>query len=360
MVGAKLRRMRILFAGRFEPDYNRTRILADGLTRLGVEVEMLPIARHDGAAGRVISAAAVHADAVVVPCFAHRSVTFVRRHCGGKPLVFDPLVSKYQTTVEDYRTASRWSFDALRCWWRDRSSLRGADLVLADTAQHLAYYRDAYGVPDRHLAVLPIGVDEELFAPPAQRRPNARLNLFFYGSFAPLQGVPVIIAAARRLASAGHRLRLVGGGHDEYVVKAALRESAIQGLEWIPTVPYEALPGEIAQADVCLGIFDPGRKASLVVPNKLYHYASCARCMVSLDTPALREVFAPDRDMVAVAPGVEALVEAINQLAADPDRIVGIGNRARQKIEVSLTRNAIAGRFLELLRDRLPLAPGMR
>lgn len=348
--------MRILFAGRFEPDYNRTRILADGLGRLGVAVEMLPIARHVGSAGAQIAKAAAAADVVVVPCFAHRSVGFVRRHCAGKPLVFDPLVSKYQTTVEDYRTASPWSFDALRCWWRDRCALRGADLVLADTAQHLAYYRDRYRIPEARLGVLPIGVDEDLFAPRPATSTGTGLRIFFYGLFAPLQGVPVIIAAARRLAAAGHRLRIVGGGHDEAGVRAGLAADPLPGLEWVPSVPYEQLPGEIAAADVCLGIFDPGRKASLVVPNKLYHYAACGRCALTLDTPAIREVFTPDRDIVAVAPGADALVDAIAALAVRPERIAAIARAARATIEGSLTRNAVAARLLALLRDRLGVA----
>jgi len=268
--------LRILFTGRFEPDYNRTQVLAAGLSDLGVTVRMLPITRHDHNDGREIANAAAEADLVLVPCFAHRSVPFVRRHCA-RPLVFDPLVSKWQTAVEDYASASRWSLTALRCWWRDRAAFRAADLIVADTAAHAAYYQQEYGIAERRLCVVPVGADEQMFIDRGARtsRSGGGLDLFFYGSFAPLHGVPVIIAAMRILAGEGHHLRIVGGGYTEPQVRRDLEHAPVPGVELLPTVPSVQLPGLISAADVCLGNFGEGRKAQLVIPNKLYHYAAC-------------------------------------------------------------------------------------
>ena len=55
------------------------------------------------------------------------------------------------------------------------------------------------------------------------------------------------------------------------------------------------LPGELAAAAVVLGVFGAGRKAAMVVPNKVYQAAAAGRPLVTRDGPALREVLEPGR-----------------------------------------------------------------
>jgi glycosyltransferase involved in cell wall biosynthesis len=363
---APARPLKVLFAGDYDARYNRTQVICEGLAKLGVEIVHLPFRSRTFRAARQVREAGRGADFVFLPSFTHQQVRFVKRALPGTPLLFDPLISKYMTAVFDYREAGRYSIRALRNWLKDKLSLNAADMVLADTLAHAGYYHRHFGVHPARLRVLPVGVNTSTFHPDgaAAPRQDGMLIVGFYGAFAPLQGTGVIVEAIRLLQPhPAIAFEIVGTGFDYPRLLRELQARPVQRLSLPGWVAQEDLGRRINGYDICLGIFGSGIKADVVIPNKVYHYAACARAIVTRDTPAIREVFTPGRDIELVAPGPEALAAKILELKRDPARRQALGRQARRLMEQEYNESRIAERLLAAYRDaaagvRRPL-PGL-
>jgi glycosyltransferase involved in cell wall biosynthesis len=271
-------------------------------------------------------------------------------------LVFAPLVTLSETLVEDRAVFPAGGLRARLVAVLDRTTLRAADLVLADTESHAAYLR-ALGAPADRVAVWHFGVEPE-FVAPVQGQANPR-RVLFYGRHLPLHGIPTILRAAARLGDRAD-VTLLGSGPERPRMEALATRLAAP-VTWRDDVPLAALPAELAAASVVLGIFDAGRKAAMVVPNKVYQAAAAGRPLVTRDGPALREVLTPEAHCLACPPGdPDALADAIVRLLDDPPLAARLGSAARAHVLGRFGEAAVASRLAGLLAARLGVGPAGR
>ena len=309
--------------------------------------------RWAGAARRLAARWREHAAAatLVVAGFGGQlDVLLARAVCRPRAgLVFAPLVSLSETLVEDRGVFPAGGVRARAVGAIDRATFAAADVVLADTAAHAAYLVEL-GAARERVAVLPLGVEPEFLAA-AAAAPVPR-RVLFYGHHLPLHGVDTILAAAERLAS-DVEVVLVGNGPERAALEARGRRGGA-ALVWRDDVPFAELPGELARAAVVLGVFGRGRKASMVVPNKVWQAAAAGRPLVTRDGPALREMLTPGEHCVAVPAGdPAALAAAIAELLDDPARAERLGRAARAHVLERFTPERQAGRLRALLAERL-------
>ena len=171
----------VAYFGTYDPGYPRNAVLLEGLRGHGVPVREfrapLPalgaaqMATAAGAARLAAGLAAAHvrlllqhpreldADAVIVGYPGHFLVPFGRllaayRHAR---LVFDPLVSLWDTFAGDRGLLDAGGVKAGGVRAVDAVAFRLPHLVLADTWAHAAYYQEDFAVPRRRLAVVPVG-----------------------------------------------------------------------------------------------------------------------------------------------------------------------------------------------------------
>jgi glycosyltransferase involved in cell wall biosynthesis len=269
-------------------------------------------------------------------------------------LVFAPLVGLVETLVDDRRVFSARGPRARALGALDRLALRAADLVLVDTTAHAAYFVEQ-GAPRERLGVWHLGAEPEFFAAPTAAPVGRRV--LFYGTCLPLHGIETIIAAAVRLGSRAEVV-LLGDGPERPRLVALARELGAP-VTWRPPVPLVQLPGELAAAAVVLGVFGTGRKAAVVVPNKVYQAAAVGRPLVTRDGPGLREVFEPGTHCLACPPGdPEALAAAIARLLADPALAARLGRAARARMGERFAPERQAAALATLLRERLGVVAG--
>jgi len=235
----------------------------------------------------------------------------------------------------------------------DRATLRAADVVLADTAAHADYLADL-GAPRARLGVWHLGAEPE-FQPARPANPVAG-RVLFYGRHLPLHGIDTIVAAAARLGARAEFV-VIGGGPERARAEALAREARAR-IAWRDEVPLDALPDELARAAVVLGVFGAGRKAAMVVPNKVYQAAAAGRPLVTRDGPALREVLRPEEHCLACPPGdPDALAAAIGRLLDDPGLAERLGAAARAHVATRFAPARQAERLGAVLAERLALAP---
>jgi len=344
---------KVLWWGRFDPDYSRNRIMRQILVAAGWQiVDFTPRASLIGdfeARAKKIPPV----DLVWVPCFRQRDLAAAARWARNKglPLVFDPLISAYDKQVFErakYLVNSRMANRLLR--W-EAKLLQSADLVLADTWEHARFFSGTLGVAKNRVAVVPVGAEENLFIPADDLRPADRLpTVLFYGSFLNLQGPEVIVAAARKYVGPPLVWQLVGEGP----LLAVCRKLAagLTNVVFVPWVPYLELVEVIQQADILLGIFGTSEKAGRVIPNKVYQALACGKPLVTRTAPAYPATFAGNDSLGIgwVAAGdPQQLADKIAQLVTERASLVAMGCQARQTYETYFSQASIAAGLISAL-----------
>lgn len=352
---------RVCFVGAYRPDYPRNLALRRGLALHGVAVTEVNAPRELGTPGRMrairraFPSAALNCDVILLAEFGQSLAPLAwwlaRRY--RKTLVVDAFTPLYDSAVEDRAVARPRSLSALRYRLIDWLSLRLADRVLTDTAQHADYFAETYRVSRAKFAPIPVGASREWFDAGSAMPAFAGDGLLvqFYGSYIPLHGIEVILHAASRLVNRTDlHFELIGRGQTYPAMRTLADRLALPNVTFCDPVPSADLPARVAQADISLGIFGTTGKAGRVIPNKVYQTLALGRAVVSASTPALRAAFTPGEHLLAVPPGdPAALADAITQLADDPalrDRLRAAG-RARMAAEFD--EAAVGRRLLDAL-----------
>jgi glycosyltransferase involved in cell wall biosynthesis len=318
--------MRVLYFGTYERDYPRNAQVISCLRGAGVEVSE----RHEGVwegrrqswqagIGAAVRLAAAELrllrrthepfDVLVVGYPGHLDLPAARRAAGNRPVVFNPLVSLADTFVADRRRFRVGSLPGRALAVVDRTALRAADIVVADTHANADHFAELSGLRRDRIDVCFVGAEERYFRP--GWKPREPFTCLFVGKLIPLHGIETIVAAARRTPEL--RLRLVGSGQLEHTL-----EGLPPNIERIPWVDYERLPGELHHAGCALGIFGTSDKARRVIPNKAFQALACGTPLVTADTPAARELLVHEESALLVPPGdPDALAAAIRRIADD-------------------------------------------
>lgn len=350
---------RICYAGTYERDYPRNRIVIDALRLAGARVEEAHVPvferRRDksgvGAlALAVLAVRLVFAYLRLLPDVALRLLRCDALMLGyvgqvdalvlgpvarllGRPVILNPLVTLTDTVVEDRGRFAPGSLPARAIARLDRLALRVADLVLADTAENGRYMTERFGLQPEKIAIVPVGADENVFFPASVARVAGDvLDVLFVGKFIPLHGVETVVRAAALLERRGvpARFELVGTGQTYPAARALADELDVRSMTWTDWIPFNELGARLRAADVVLGVFDGGAKAARVIPNKVYQSTACGVATVTRGCPAIETYLRDGESALLVPPDdAEALADAIERLAStELRRAIAAGGRA--------------------------------
>jgi glycosyltransferase involved in cell wall biosynthesis len=347
--------MKILVTGKYDPEYNRNHVLLKGLESLGIELLKFPYTERNKNSKNRIKELEKECDFIFLPSFTHLDVPFVRK-ISAKPLVFDPLISRYLSKVFDYKSVWKYSPRALKNYLKDSRAFNRSDLILADTISHKEYYATMFGVLPEKISVVHVGVDSGDFYPiESEKKQQRKFIVGFYGSFIPLHGIEKIIAAAKILEIRDDlEFRIYGNGPGfekirELTLNLGLKNTILAG--W---VDYKSLNNVINEMDICLGIFGESLKAELVIPNKIYHYAACSKAIITADTKGIKEIFENGKNIILIKNKIEVLAKSIESLADDQVLRSKIAKNARELISKEYNEKKIAHEFLAGIEKILP------
>jgi glycosyltransferase involved in cell wall biosynthesis len=330
--------MKLIYLCGKERSYVRNRLIMKGLRNCGFDVidctDSSPTyaGRFVKTVYRFLTARKKDVSFVFVGCLGHYFVPLIRKTTA-KPIIFDPFVSMYDTMCLDRKRFRPDSAAGRILHWLDRAACRGASRILLDTYAHIDYFSRAFGIPREKFHRVLVGADETLFYPRETLRDDGRFRVFYYSSFLPLHGTEYVVqAAARLLKESDIEFTLVGMGLEHQKVRDLARRLGAENVRFIDWVPYEQLPLEIAQADVCLGgHFSDIDKARRVIAGKTYQFIAMKKPVILGDCQANRELFTDKENALMVEMAdAGALAEAILELRDDVtlrERIATAGYR---------------------------------
>ena len=271
----------VLWWGRCDRSYSRNSIVAGLFSDLGWDVRYFhPLASQSGALEACIRRLA-KPDLIWVPCFRQRDIpsASVWSEKWDVPLLVDPLISAYQK--EAYERC-KWPPGSKRAERRRRYEaglFSKADVVVADTPAHAAFFEKVLNVDPDRLGTLYVGADRRMFTPRPFPSLKGPFEALFYGSFLHLHGPDVIVEAARQAQDLELNWVLLGDGQLRPETQRAA--SGMRNVSFEPPIEYSRLPDRIAKAHILLGIFGTTLKADLVIPNKIYQAMASARPVIT-------------------------------------------------------------------------------
>ena len=331
--------MDVVFFGGYDPEYPRNAVLRRGLELNGVHVSecrVWPLRRFWRCYPALVrrwlglpKRPAPPLRCIFVPEFAHKDVPLARLigRLTSRRVVFDPLASRYETKILDWRRKPEGSPSA---GWNkaiDRRAFRSSDLIIADTEAHKEYYCREFGIDPGRVAVIPVGFDDRVFSEdlakigPGVPDGKAPFTVLFFGSFLPLHGVDAVVEAARFVSEADGSVvfRFIGSGQTLGLIRTLVEKYQLANVGFQGWLSQSELAERVAQnADICLGIFGRTEKADRVVPHKIFQSMALGKPVITARTPAIEEFFA-DREDILLCRKEEPrdLAEAILELKND-------------------------------------------
>jgi len=236
-----------------------------------------------------------------------------------RPRIFiDAYITLWDSFYQDRRlghqagVASRWLLSA------ESRALRAADRVLVDTTANVEHLVSLYGVDRAHVHSLPLATLPAGNAPQKSRQQSLqhKTRIFFAGTFVPLQGTTVIAQAINILGNRDD-LEFILVGDGQLADEAAPLLEGAKGVTWHRGWhPLSVIEDELAQADICLGIFGGEGKASRVLPFKLYMALAASKAIITQSTYST-PAGVPAIPAWTCAATPEALAQAIAALSDD-------------------------------------------
>jgi glycosyltransferase involved in cell wall biosynthesis len=354
--------VRVLYFGTYERRYPRNAQVISCLRHAGVEVierhvpvwegqsqkwraGLTAVPRLAFAEARLLRRPQLGADAVIVGYPGHLDLPAARRAARGRPVIFNPLVSLFDTLVGDRGRFRAHSLPARLLTAIDRRALRAADVVVADTQANADFLAELADLPEKQFAVCFVGAEERVFQP--GWAPEEPATAVFVGKLIPLHGLETILGAARFAPELS--FRVIGSGQLE-----SLLESRLPNVEWVRWVEYDLLPAELRRAACALGIFGTSDKARRVIPNKAFQALACGVPLVTADTPAARELLTDGESALLVPPGdPEALADALRRVMTDPALARRLADGGHTVYLEQASEDVLGARWRSLIESRL-------
>jgi glycosyltransferase involved in cell wall biosynthesis len=193
---------------------------------------------------------------------------------------------------------------------------------LLDTDAHIDYFTDNFGIPRDKFHRVFVGADESLFYPRQLKRDDHKFRVFYYTAFLPLHGTEYIVRAAERLRNEKEiEFIVVGNGPEHTRVRELAQGIGVDNIRFIDWLPYEQLPLEIAQADICLGgHFSDIDKAKRVIAGKTFQFLAMRKPVIVGDCMGNRELLTNREDALFVTMAdAAALAEGILELKVNEE-----------------------------------------
>ena len=223
------------------------------------------------------------------------------------------------------------------------------------------------GVPTEQVTMIPNGCDLDLFRPELDGSAcRNRLGLgdrfvaVYFGAMGIANGLEYIIEAARILAERDKEniaFLLVGGGGKRPELEKRAHEYKLTNVIFSNPAPKTELARLVAGCHACMTIFR-AEKENTWSPNKLFD-ALAAGKPVLINVPGwLGETIENNKCGKNLNPyRPEALADALEELAADPQLCQEMGKNARALAERDFDRAKLASRLESvLLRANIPVA----
>lgn len=328
--GAQVSRAGSITTIALHPPLNYAQALAAGLVQ-GAIVERPPLWRR--ALATLLSLAGIIRDLVLVPSFVltvlvkgggRFDLCIVEGPWSGTSAVVLRALGRVRHIVYDdidhvaggQMLAVREAYVAAL----ETAAMRRADLVVSAGWLLGEHRRKTTG---RAVQVIPNGADPARFAAALDRKPHPP-TLVYVGHLAHYAGVDLAISALPAIAARvpGVRLLVIGGGDAPYIAglrALAAAEGVADRVDLRGPVPYDQVPGVLAESDLGLSTFRLTPLGAFAFPLKVIEYMAAGLPVLCTRETEAEQILLRYPAGRAVSFTPQSLAEATIELLTDAD-----------------------------------------
>ena len=366
---------RVLFWGRFDHGYSKTRVNAAAFRALGWEVDYFDVkwccrfgdveAFFRGLDRRP------RPDLVLVPVCRQRDIAAACRwaHKRGIKVLFDPMISAWDKKVFEQKKWKAEERRAKRLLAWEKKLMAMPDFITWDTSCHVDFAAEYLDVPREKMTPLFTGTDEEVFKPVEGECKvesekckvesgmqlstfNSQLSTFkvlYHGAYLPLHGTEVIVEAARMTQDLPIQWDFLGWG--AYKASTEAKAAGLKNVRFLEKVPYVKVPEVICAHDIVLGVFGTTAKAARVIGNKVYECMACARPTINEFCTGYPPSAKECKAIKFIPPGdPAALVKAVEEYRADWANKEMYFREARAFFDRELSMKVVTAQLADILK----------
>lgn len=348
--------MTICYFGNYNPEYNRTKVILLGLERLGVSVlhcrtQLLGLrglidlwSKHRSLNGKYDILLVGFGDCLWGPVLA--SVI------AKTPVVWEPLISRYDAWILDRKLAHQYSLKAAYYWTLDWLSSRVVDFIILDTFSHIKYFHKEFGVPMEKMVRAVVGANDLIYQPKKKPRNTGNFEVEFHGKYIPLHGSEVLVRAAKLLEDEDIHFTMIGNGQEGAKTRELAEKLCVKNVTFLPVLSSLETEPYVRAADLCVGHLGSVPRIERSAPNKLYEAAAAGRVSINVDSEAIRELFTPGVNIIGVRPfDAEDVARAIRSLK-ESGNAEEMGRKAYEVYRTHCTPEKIAKTILSAISEK--------
>ena len=246
--------------------------------------------------------------------------------------------------------------------WVARVTFNNTDKIIAISEDIKRTLVEEKGIPADKVVVVYNWVDSDAVVPIAKEENplfeefglnREKFHVVSAGNLGNAQKINIVVDAAARLRDNENvEFVVFGSGGLESDIRARIETEGLKNLRLLPLQPVERVKYVYSLGDVCLVSCKEGLGGS-AMPSKTWSILSCGRpVLANFDEGELQMILTKNQLGVFTKAGdLEGFVEAISQLAAEPEKCEKMGARGRQFILDNLTKDAGTRKYAEVLRS---------
>ncbi len=268
-------------------------------------------------------------------------VAYLRSHFALLPvtiyckLLRIPVIQEINGPFEDLFVA--WPFTRKLSWLIRllcRIQYRLSDAAIAVTPNLGEWFIRQAGL--KPVFIIPNGANTDMFHPLAVSTIDLpKPYALFFGTLAKWQGIDTILAAAKHPKwPKGLYLAIAGDGVEQHKVVEFLRQ--YDHVIWLKRVPYEQIPGVIAESLVglCTKSDVQSHSQTGLFPLKLFETLACGVPIIVTDFPGQADLVRENACGLIIEPNnPEELAKAIARIFQHPEKGLKMGANGAKTIQ---------------------------
>jgi glycosyltransferase involved in cell wall biosynthesis len=143
----------------------------------------------------------------------------------------------------------------------------------------------------------------------------------------------------------------VGEGADKANVLQRMEELKTTNVVSLDGVPRDDVPGLLAAADICLVPLRDVPLFSTFIPSKIFEYLAAGKPIVASVRGEPGEILREAGAIVVEPEQPQALADAIEELAQDPDKRGKMSLAGREYVMKNFDRKELASKYAALLQN---------
>ena len=216
-----------------------------------------------------------------------------------KKIVFDHFVSTRDTLCNDRKKFKPDGIIGKALHFFDIKLIQLSDYTLLDTKTHKDYFVKEFlwGKENNKVWYIYVWCNTELFYPQETKKDSEKYRVFRYGTVLPLQGLEVILQAAKLCElDSNIEFVLVWPAYKAYT--NLIKNLELSNTIFIDRVPYKELANEIRKSDICLWWhFSTIKKATRVIAWKSYQFIECGIPTILWENKANKELYSDHKNI---------------------------------------------------------------